>query len=203
MRRSTMRKALDQHNVGAMVGYEQMKYNTNYFQASRTDFPSIILDQLDAGSLDKNKQANNGLAGVTSRQNYFGRLTYDYNHKYLAQLIFRYDGSPQFPEDKQWGFFPGASVGWRISEESFMDNITVVDELKLRASYGEMGNDNVPAFQYISAYKYGEQLCGRRYGCDRTYLRRRFESRDHLGSSEDREHWLRCVVVEWCFVSSV
>jgi TonB-linked SusC/RagA family outer membrane protein len=138
-----------------MVGYEQMKYNTNYFQASRTDFPSTVLDQLDAGSLDKNRQANNGSATVTSRQNYFGRVTYDYNHKYLAQLIFRYDGSPQFPEDKQWGFFPGASLGWRVSEEGFMENVAAVEELKIRASYGEMGNDNVPAFQYITAYKYG------------------------------------------------
>jgi TonB-linked SusC/RagA family outer membrane protein len=147
-------KSIGMHNVTAMVGYEQMKYNFDYFQASRSDFPTAALDQLDAGSLDKNKQANSGTASVTSRQNFFSRFTYDYDNKYLAQLIFRYDGSPQFPENKQWGFFPGVMLGWRISEEGFMTNLTLIDELKLRASYGQMGNDNVPAFQHISAVSY-------------------------------------------------
>jgi TonB-linked SusC/RagA family outer membrane protein len=147
-------KGVGKHNIGAMVGYEQMKYNYNFFQASRSDFPSPVLDQLNAGSSDRGKHANAGSANASSRQNYFGRATYDFDHKYLAQLIFRYDGSPNFPENKRWGFFPGASVGWRVSEESFMDNLTVIDELKLRASYGQMGNDSIPAFQYITAYKY-------------------------------------------------
>jgi len=147
-------KSIGMHNFGVMVGYEQMKNDYNYFQASRSDFPSTALDQLNAGSIDKNKQANAGSGFITSRQNYFGRATYDYNHKYLAQLIFRYDGSPQFPEDKRWGFFPGASIGWRLSEETFMDNVTIIDELKLRASYGQIGNDNVGAFQYVTAYQY-------------------------------------------------
>ncbi|HEY3403140.1 MAG TPA: TonB-dependent receptor [Ohtaekwangia sp.] len=148
-------KSFGQHNVTAMAGYEQMRIDNSYFQASRTDFPTVVLDQLDAGSLDKNRQANNGSGGITSRQNYFSRFTYDYNRKYLAQLIFRYDGSPQFPEFKQWGFFPGVMLGWRMSEESFMDNVAIIDELKLRASYGEMGNDNVLPFQYIPAFRYG------------------------------------------------
>jgi TonB-linked SusC/RagA family outer membrane protein len=147
-------KSFGKHNLGAMVGYEQMKYDYSFFQASRTDFPSAVLDQLNAGSSDKGRQANSGSAAVGSRKNYFGRATYDYDHKYLLQLIFRYDGSPNFPENKRWGFFPGASVGWRVSEEAFMDDMTAIDELKLRASYGQMGNDSIPAFQYITAYRY-------------------------------------------------
>lgn len=147
-------KSFGKHNLGLMVGYEQMENKYDFFQASRTDFPTTVLDQLNAGSLDKNKQANSASASVSSRQNYFGRATYDYASKYLLQLIFRYDGSSQFPTNKQWGFFPSISAGWRLSEESFMDNIAVVDELKLRASYGQMGNDNVGAFQHISAYTY-------------------------------------------------
>lgn len=145
-------KAFGKHNLGAMIGYEQMKYNNSYFQAARTDFPTSALDQMNAGSLDKNRQSNGGSAFETSRQNYFGRVTYDYDRKYLAQFIFRYDGSPQFPKDKRWGSFPGISLGWRISEESFMDNLTMVDELKLRASYGQMGNDNVMPFQHIATF---------------------------------------------------
>jgi len=148
-------KSFGKHNVGAMVGYEQMRYDNSYFQAGRTDFPSAVLPQLNVGPADKTKFTNGGSAFENGRRNYFTRLTYDYDRKYLAQFIFRYDGSPQFPEDKRWGAFPGLSLGWRLSEESFMDNVTFIDELKLRASYGEMGNDNVATFQYIAAYGFG------------------------------------------------
>lgn len=143
------------HNLGLMLGYEQMEYDYNFFSAYRTDFPSTALPQLFAGSSDKMKQGNDGSAGITSRKNYFGRITYDYDHKYLAQLIFRYDGSPNFPENKRWGFFPGISLGWRVSEEPWMDGLGFIDDLKIRGSYGEMGNDSIPAFQYITSYGYG------------------------------------------------
>jgi len=148
-------KSFDKHNFSAMLGYEQMERNFDWFQASRSDFPYTLVDQLNHGSPDKTKQANGGNAGVDSRQNYFGRITYDYDNKYLAQFIYRYDGSPQFPNSGRWGSFPGVLFGWRVSEEAFMDNVAAVDELKLRFSYGEMGNDKVDAFQYIAYYNQG------------------------------------------------
>lgn len=150
------RKAFNQHNLDLMVGYEQMEYNDNYLEAYRTDFPSVVIPELFAGSSDKSKQGNDGSSSKTSRQNYFGRATYDYAGKYLGQLIFRYDGSPNFPESKRWGFFPGVSLGWRISEEAFMDQFAFLDNLKIRGSYGEMGNDAVPPFQYMASYAYGD-----------------------------------------------
>jgi TonB-linked SusC/RagA family outer membrane protein len=145
-------KSIGKHNLGAMVGYEQMENKYEFVQVSRSDFPSSVLDQLFAGSADRTKSVNLGSGAISARQNYFGRATYDYSRKYLLQLIFRYDGSSQFPTNKQWGFFPGASVGWRVSEEAFMDNVAAVDEFKLRASYGQMGNDNVRGFQHLTAY---------------------------------------------------
>ena len=66
----------------------------------------------------------------TARLNYFGRATYDYAGKYLAQFIFRYDGSQNFPKDKRFGFFPGVSLGWRLSEEGFMKKFGFIDNLK-------------------------------------------------------------------------
>lgn len=147
-------KDFGNHHLNVMVGYEQMEQDSSYMSAGRTDFPSTVLPQLFAGSSDKSKQSNDGSASKTSRQNYFGRITYDYSQKYLAQLIFRYDGSPNFPSNKRWGFFPGISLGWRMSEEPFMQNVANLDNLKLRASYGEMGNDAVPPFQYLTSYAY-------------------------------------------------
>lgn len=147
-------KTIGVHKINLMAGYEQMEYDYNYFTAGRTDFPSTVLPQLFAGSSDKSKQSNDGSASSTARQNYFGRATYDYAGKYLAQLIFRYDGSPNFPENKRWGFFPGISLGWRMSEESFMKGLEFIQNLKIRGSYGELGNDAVSPFQYLTSYAY-------------------------------------------------
>jgi len=143
------------HHVGAMVGYEQSETKGNYLQAYRGDYVSISIPEIFAGSSDKNKQSNDGSSSQTARQNIFGRLSYDYAGKYLAQFTFRRDGSPNFPENKRYGFFPGFSLGWRISEEPFMKNLLFLDNLKIRGSYGKMGNDQVGAYQYLTTYSYG------------------------------------------------
>lgn len=144
-----------QHNLGIMLGYEEMHYQYDYLYAYRSDFTSTVLPELFAGNVDKNKQDNDGTSSKTTRRNYFGRVTYDYASKYMAQFIFRYDGSPNFPSNKRWGFFPGISLGWRISEEPFMSNMNFINNLKIRSSYGKMGNDQVQSFQYLTTYKYG------------------------------------------------
>ncbi len=146
----------NKHKIDIMLGYEQMEYDDNYLEAYRSDYPSTAIPELFAGSSDKSKHRNDGSSSKTSRQNYFGRASYDYAGKYLAQLIFRYDGSPNFPEDNRWGLFPGVSLGWRISEEAFMSNMSFLDNLKIRGSYGEMGNDAVNPFQYLTSYAYND-----------------------------------------------
>ncbi|MDR1600910.1 MAG: TonB-dependent receptor [Tannerella sp.] len=144
------------HNVDAMAGYEQNSYRRDNFWASRRNFLSNSIDQLFAGSTDKTNYDNSGTASETSRQSYFGRAVYDYAGKYMFQATFRYDGSYIFQKDRRWGFFPGVSLGWRLSEESFLKNrVHWLDNLKLRASWGKQGNDNITAFQYMLKYTYG------------------------------------------------
>ena len=141
------------HNLNVFVAYEQYKSRYDYMQAHRQDFISSSLDELFAG--DANSATNNGNASETARMNYFGRLDYDYAGKYLFQFNWRYDGSENFPKGNRFGFFPGVSIGWRISEEDFWkENVEWMDYLKIRASWGQMGNDKVSAFQYMTAYTY-------------------------------------------------
>lgn len=143
------------HSVKALLGYEQTSTHSNFVEAYRSNFPSTVLPQIFAGSSDPSQQSNNGSASKTARQSEFGRINYDYAGKYLAEFTMRRDGSPNFPANKRWGYFPSASAGWRLSEEHFMEKYTFINELKLRASYGVMGNDLVNAFQYLTTYGYG------------------------------------------------
>jgi TonB-linked outer membrane protein, SusC/RagA family/TonB-dependent outer membrane receptor, SusC/RagA subfamily, signature region len=146
----------DIHHVGAMVGFEQSESRNDILQAERKQYSQDALDELFAGDLDKTYYDNTGSASETARRGFFGRLSYDFKDKYLTQFILRYDGSENFPKDKRWGLFPGVSVGWRLSEEGFMkDNLPFIDNLKIRASYGEQGNDKIDPFQYMTTYQYG------------------------------------------------
>ncbi len=143
------------HSINAMAGYEQQTNKGNYVMAYRSDYISSALPQIFAGSTDKTKQANNGSESQGARQNFFGRIAYNYAEKYLAEFTFRRDGSPNFAASNRWGNFPGGSIGYVISKESFFDRVRFVDFLKIRASYGLMGNDLVNAFQYLQTYSYG------------------------------------------------
>jgi TonB-linked SusC/RagA family outer membrane protein len=142
------------HRLSAFVAYEQMTYDDNFFWAQRLGFASPQIDQLFAGSENRAQWNNSGGATQNARQNYFGRVSYDFSEKYLFGFNFRYDGSPIFPKETRWGFFPGLSAGWVVSNEPFMaDNL--VSNMKLRASWGKLGNDRVDPFQYIGRFGYG------------------------------------------------
>jgi TonB-linked SusC/RagA family outer membrane protein len=92
-----------------------------------------------------------------NRQNYFSRVSYNYASKYYLDATFRRDGSPIFPKEKRFGNFPGVSASWRISEESFVKkNAPFINNLKLRASWGQLGNDRVGEYQYLTAYNYSD-----------------------------------------------
>ncbi len=143
------------HNVNAFIAYEQNESKADTFYIKRTGFDSDQLDQIFAGNANKSSHENNGWAAETARQNYFGRVAYTFNERYMAQFNFRYDGSYNFPSNKRFGFFPGVSVGWRISEESFLTGSPLISNLKLRASWGKLGNDRVSPFQYLNLFSYG------------------------------------------------
>lgn len=90
----------------------------------------------------------------TSLSSLLGRFAYDFDNKYYAEVSFRYDGSSKFKKEKRWGFFPSASLGWRISEEAFMESYKrVAGDLKLRSSYGILGNQNIGDYQYMDKYE--------------------------------------------------
>lgn len=148
-------RSFGDHNVGALLGYEQIQTTGNWFSAYRSDFVSTQLPQIFAGSSDKNKQGNDGNASQGARQNAFIRLNYDYAGRYLAEFTFRRDGSPNFPSNKRYGYFPSASLGWRLSEEAFMKSVDFINNLKIRGSFGMMGNDLVNSFQYLTTYGFG------------------------------------------------
>ena len=143
------------HHVTALAGFEQNAYRLDYFKAGINSYDSDLLDEFFAGTADKSWYAINGYARETARRSFFGRIGYDYKSKYLFQALVRFDGSENFPAGKRWGIFPGVSAGWRLSEESFIkDNWPWMTNLKIRASYGEQGNDQIDPFQYMTTYGY-------------------------------------------------
>ncbi len=156
-------KHFGKHNVKGLVLFEKLNQKINNFSASR-EFSLDAIDQLYAGN-DNNTQAGsssqspgfsgNGPLFDYVREGIVGRFNYDYAGKYLIEGSFRYDGSSKFAEGHRWGFFPAVSGGWRISEEGFFRSILpVVNNLKLRASYGKLGDDASSAFQYLTGYNY-------------------------------------------------
>ena len=147
-------KKFGKHDLNVFVAYEQNTYESKWISASRNDVISTNIDaQLFMGS--QVGQSANGSAYKLSRQNYFSRLSYNFAGKYYIDGTIRRDGSPIFPKEKRFGNFPGLSASWRISEEGFMkNNLPFINNLKVRASWGQLGNDRVAEYQYLTAYNY-------------------------------------------------
>ncbi len=133
----------EKHNVSALLGTEYMKYKWEGTNITATNFPydGVLWNNLALGANRPSVYSNGGSSETSS---YFSQLSYDYDYKYFIAANFRVDGSANFSPDDQYGFFPGISVGWDISREGFMTNTeNWLDQLKLRAGYGETGNDNI------------------------------------------------------------
>jgi TonB-linked SusC/RagA family outer membrane protein len=149
-------RSFKSNNVKGLLLFENNVSEGDNFYASRE--LALDIDQLYAGN-DKNQIGNmdaNGLYKTVSKS-LIGRVNYDYASKYLAEFSFRRDGSSRFSPIGQWGFFPAASAGWRISEESFIKDtkaLSFINNLKLRTSYGVMGDDAALAYQFITGYDY-------------------------------------------------
>jgi TonB-linked SusC/RagA family outer membrane protein len=140
----------DIHSITAFIAAERNQTRYDYLQAQRSGFASSEIDELFAG--DPSTQTATGNALETARLNYFGRLGYTLMDRYIVQLQFRSDGSYRFAQGNRWGFFPGVSLGWVLSEEDFMKNINALSYLKVRSSYGVLGNDRIDPFQYLNQY---------------------------------------------------
>jgi TonB-linked SusC/RagA family outer membrane protein len=146
-------KTFGPHTINLLAAVTRETIENQTFNAFRRNFVSTALDQLLAGGEDAQKN-NNGSAYKRARLSYFGRVNYNFQEKYLAEFLWRYDGSYMFPESDRFGFFPGILVGWRISEENFFKPVSFIDNLKLRASWGQMGNDNILFNDVLQEYKY-------------------------------------------------
>lgn len=146
------------HNVDAFVAYEQNEYFSEGFDAFRRFFISDRIPYLFAGG-DEQKD-NSGWVSLDARKNYFGRLNYNFKETYLFQFSFRRDGSLRFSEEYgRYGNFPSVLVGWNMSNENWwQDGLGFIDYFKLRASWGQMGNDRIDPFQYLNAYEFARGL---------------------------------------------
>jgi TonB-dependent starch-binding outer membrane protein SusC len=161
-------RVLGDHSLNFLAGVTKENFSGEFFSASRRNYISPAVDQLFAGgSLQQN---TDGRAFNRPRLGYFGRAQYNYKEKYLAEFIGRYDGSYIFPEATRFGFFPGLLLGWNVTKEDFF-KVSGIDNLKIRASYGQMGNDQVAfdrndngvidqgelqEFAYLSTYGFGQ-----------------------------------------------
>ena len=186
-----------------MVGTEKQVLKGNQFQGFRNGYISTAVDELFAGNQNASTTAGNGTISdgklyERTRLNYFGRINYAWREKYLVEMVWRYDASYIFPEDARWGFFPGISAGWVISEEGFMEGASFVDRLKIRGSWGELGNDRMhPTNVYFDEFQYSNNFgFGGNYIFDYTTLTTSItpgcisdcEPGYYLGSCQQQEH---------------
>ncbi|WP_268033265.1 SusC/RagA family TonB-linked outer membrane protein [Algoriphagus sp. PAP.12] len=151
----------EDHTINIVAGVNRETIEGNDFSAYRRFFISTAIDQMFAGG-DLQKD-NGGGAFNRARLNYFGRVAYNYKEKYLAEFLWRYDGSYIFPEDTRFGFFPGLMLGWVASEEGFWKNSGIgqtFDFFKIRGSWGQLGNDQIGEFQYLSTYGFSSYIIG-------------------------------------------
>ncbi|MDN5204344.1 TonB-dependent receptor [Fulvivirgaceae bacterium BMA10] len=144
----------DVHNLALTGGFSHEQRRDNFISAEARNFPTNDLFSLAIGDVDEERVAASGFAWTL--RSLFGRVNYSFNDKYIAEANIRYDGSSRFTPDKRWGLFTGYLVAWRASEESFIRDLNIFNNLKLRASYGETGNqEGIGFYDYLSLVNSG------------------------------------------------
>lgn len=149
----------NEHNFEALLGYNSQKFTSENSNINATDFPDDAIDWINVATT----RIGTATTSEWSLLSMFGRLNYNYKGKYLLSLASRRDGSSRFGENNKWGLFPSASVGWIVSDENFLASAKKLNYLKVRASYGVVGNNNIGNYTYIpsigrSNYVLGNQL---------------------------------------------
>lgn len=174
----TYNKTLSTHDLRVMLGASYEDSGTDVFFGKRQEYLSNdMMNSLDLGVGDQYSGGDLTEWGISS---IFGRFNYNYNQKYFLEASFRSDASSRFVKGKRWGFFPSVSASWRISEESFMKNQNILSDLKLRASWGNTGNQNsIGLYDYIAQLKVGGY-----YPFGITNSQDRFVKQDNLASIE-------------------
>lgn len=142
-------QSFGRHDISAMLGYEQQHYEYRESDMSKLGLTDANVNDFNAAVTP---YSTKGYGTEWTSQSYFGRVNYAFAGKYLFEANFRYDGSSRFAPDYRWGFFPSASAAWRISEEPFMKSVPALSDLKLRVSYGELGNNSIGNYDWQSIY---------------------------------------------------
>lgn len=174
----TYQRTLNVHYLNVVAGMEIIQDNYNWFTAERRNFANNFPAELNFGNEDE-QYASGSNPGTNRWQNYFGRVNYSFRDKYIADFVWRYQGSSKFAPETRWGFFPGISLAYRVSAERFWRNSPlgeIFPSLKFRTSWGKTGNDLIPPYQFFSLYEqswrnyitgdgtshavYGESLAG-------------------------------------------
>lgn len=150
-------KSIGNHNMSATIGYSYNRYISQSWSMKAYNFP---IDGFGVWNIGSGESTLEGLSALKSNKwerkliGFFGRINYNYANRYLLMASLRREGSDKFGANNRWGWFPSVSAGWRISNENFMNNVSWVNELKLRAGYGVTGTEPGSAYQYISLYNF-------------------------------------------------
>ncbi|WP_044199367.1 SusC/RagA family TonB-linked outer membrane protein [Dyadobacter tibetensis] len=139
-------KEFGNHILNGLLGYTVQKQRDETMYVAANNFPNDLVHTLNAGTVS----AGNTTASEWSLLSYLARIQYHYNNKYFLTAALRRDGMSRFGNDNKWGYFPSVSAGWLISDESFLEGVKSINNLKLRASYGVTGNNQIPNYGSIS-----------------------------------------------------
>jgi TonB-linked SusC/RagA family outer membrane protein len=148
----------ENHKFNLLAGTEAFNSGGTGLSIQANYFPSNFTQQTAFAQINQYDRARNVFAFSSSvntpdrLNSYFGRLNYSYNNKYFLTGTFRADGSSKFTDNNRWGYFPGAAFAWKISQENFMKNVNWVSDLKLRAAYGAVGNNNIPSGMNVQSW---------------------------------------------------
>ncbi len=146
-------RTFGKHTIKGLLGYSQIRNEYRLLKASRKDLPTNnSLGEIDAGDITTQETGGNSVAYAL--RSVFGRVNYGFDDRYLLEANLRYDGSSRFPKNNRFGLFPSFSFGWRISEEDFF-KADFVDNLKLRASWGQLGNQEIDDYLFYNTYSFG------------------------------------------------
>ncbi|MCF0063355.1 TonB-dependent receptor [Dyadobacter chenwenxiniae] len=142
----TYEKKIGEHALTGLLGYTSQKQRDETMFVAANNFPNDLVHTLNAGTVT----AGNTTASEWSLLSYLARVQYNFKNKYFLTGAIRRDGMSRFGEDNKWGYFPSVSAGWLISDESFLSGVSAINSLKIRASYGVTGNNQIPNYGPIS-----------------------------------------------------
>lgn len=142
------KRSFGEHNVSAFGGFQQEQNVASNLNAGRNQFTTNLLRELNAGPSDG--MTNSGTSSQWAIRSLYGNVNYDFQDKYLFGSSIRYDGTSRLPKDSRWGLFYSFSGGWRVSKENFLKDVSWINDLKIRGSWGQLGNQNIGTYPYQS-----------------------------------------------------